>query len=91
MLPANLPNISLTRNKMTDEQKPTTNATAIPQDDTPTICSYEGSNYQEVFWDTGERRYEDAAEEVAVEIIICRFRNFLGRCKRKLNRLLQLS
>lgn len=52
---------------MTDEQKPTTNATAIPQDDTPTVCSYEGSNYQEVFWDTGERRYEDAAEEVALK------------------------
>lgn len=34
---------------------------------TPRVCSYEGSTYQEVFWDTGERRYEDGAEEVALK------------------------
>ncbi len=33
----------------------------------PQVCSYEGSDYQEVFWDTGERRYEDAVEEVALK------------------------
>ena len=34
--------------------------------DRPDICDYEGSNYQERFWDSGARRYEDLVEETAL-------------------------
>lgn len=37
---------------------------------TPPVCSYEGSTYQSTFWDTGERRYEDAVEEVALKRLL---------------------
>lgn len=33
---------------------------------TPPVCSYEGSDYQTSFWDTANRRYEDAVETVAL-------------------------
>lgn len=33
----------------------------------PKICDYEGSDYQESFWDTGERDYEDRVEEIALK------------------------
>lgn len=33
---------------------------------TPPVCSYEGSDYQTSFWDTANRRYEDAVETVAI-------------------------
>lgn len=33
---------------------------------TPPICDYEGSDYQQSFWDEGGRAYEDAAEAVAL-------------------------
>ncbi|MCD6356681.1 MAG: methyltransferase domain-containing protein [Anaerolineaceae bacterium] len=33
---------------------------------TPPICNYEGSDYQESFWEHGNRAYEDAAEEIAL-------------------------
>jgi SAM-dependent methyltransferase len=32
----------------------------------PPVCDYEGSDYQERFWDSGERAYEDAVEELAL-------------------------
>ncbi|NMB62607.1 MAG: class I SAM-dependent methyltransferase [Chloroflexi bacterium] len=32
----------------------------------PPICDYEGSNYQQVFWEEGERAYEDAVEAIAL-------------------------
>jgi ubiquinone/menaquinone biosynthesis C-methylase UbiE len=32
---------------------------------TPPVCSYEGSDYQQSFWDEGGRAYEDAAEAIA--------------------------
>ena len=35
--------------------------------DTPPICDYEGSDYQERFWDKGGRAYEDAAEAIAIQ------------------------
>lgn len=38
--------------------------------DHPPICDYEGSDYQSVFWDTGERAYEDAAEAVALKRLL---------------------
>ena len=33
---------------------------------TPPVCSYEGSDYQSRFWDSANRRYEDAVEAVAL-------------------------
>ncbi len=38
----------------------------------PPICSYEGSDYQTTFWDQADRRYEDAAEEVALRRLLPR-------------------
>jgi ubiquinone/menaquinone biosynthesis C-methylase UbiE len=34
--------------------------------DHPPICDYEGSDYQERFWDEGERQYEHRVEQVAL-------------------------
>jgi SAM-dependent methyltransferase len=36
----------------------------------PPICSYEGSDYQTTFWEESDRRYEDAAEEVALRRLL---------------------
>ena len=44
------------------EQRPHTN--------TPPVCSYEGSTYQDSFWETGTRRYEDAVEAVALQRLL---------------------
>lgn len=38
--------------------------------DTPPICNYEGSAYQEEFWDQGGRAYEDTAEAVALKDLL---------------------
>jgi len=38
--------------------------------ETPPICSYEGSDYQRTFWDSGERRYEDAVEQIALKRLL---------------------
>ena len=32
----------------------------------PEICDYEGSDYQERFWESGARRYEDLVEKIAL-------------------------
>jgi len=37
---------------------------------TPPVCSYEGSDYQDSFWETGTRRYEDAVEAVALKRLL---------------------
>jgi len=37
---------------------------------TPPVCSYEGSDYQQRFWDEGGRAYEDAAEAVALKRLL---------------------
>jgi ubiquinone/menaquinone biosynthesis C-methylase UbiE len=34
---------------------------------TPPVCNYEGSDYQESFWDQGGREYEDLAEGIALK------------------------
>jgi ubiquinone/menaquinone biosynthesis C-methylase UbiE len=34
--------------------------------DHPPICDYEGSDYQERFWETGDRAYEDRVEAIAL-------------------------
>ena len=35
--------------------------------DTPPVCNYEGSDYQEAFWEKGGRAYEDRAEAIALK------------------------
>ncbi len=37
---------------------------------TPPVCDYEGSTYQETFWDKGGRAYEDAAEAIAIQRLL---------------------
>jgi ubiquinone/menaquinone biosynthesis C-methylase UbiE len=37
---------------------------------TPPVIDYEGSDYQESFWDQGNRAYEDAAEELALKNLL---------------------
>ena len=36
----------------------------------PSVCDYEGSDYQATFWDTGGRAYEDQAEAVALKRLL---------------------
>src|SRR5574340_918096 len=38
--------------------------------ETPPVCDYEGSDYQQSFWDQGGRAYEDAVEEVALRRLL---------------------
>jgi len=37
---------------------------------TPPLCSYEGSDYQQRFWDEGQRAYEDAVEAIALKRLL---------------------
>jgi ubiquinone/menaquinone biosynthesis C-methylase UbiE len=39
-------------------------------EDRPPICDYEGSDYQERFWDRGERAYEDRVEAIALHRLL---------------------
>jgi SAM-dependent methyltransferase len=36
----------------------------------PPICDYEGSDYQERFWGTGDRAYEDRVESIALDRLL---------------------
>jgi SAM-dependent methyltransferase len=36
----------------------------------PPVCDYEGSDYQERFWEKGERQYEDQVEAVALRRLL---------------------
>lgn len=36
----------------------------------PEICDYEGSDYQESFWESGGRAYEDRAEQLALRRVL---------------------
>lgn len=38
----------------------------------PAICNYEGSDYQETFWERGGRAYEDGAEALALRRLLPR-------------------
>ena len=38
--------------------------------ETPPVCSYEGSDYQQSFWDAGGRAYEDAVEAIALKRLL---------------------
>lgn len=40
------------------------------EDNSPRICDYEGSTYQETFWDQGTRDYEDKVEAVALKRLL---------------------
>ena len=44
----------------------------LPENTTPPVCNYEGSDYQESFWDRGGRAYEDAAEAIALQHMLPR-------------------
>jgi len=37
---------------------------------TPPVIDYEGSDYQETFWEQGGRAYEDAAEQIALKRLL---------------------
>jgi SAM-dependent methyltransferase len=36
----------------------------------PPVCDYEGSEYQQTFWDTGQRAYEDQSEARALKALL---------------------
>ena len=36
----------------------------------PPVCDYEGSEYQQTFWDTGQRAYEDLSEARALKALL---------------------
>ena len=36
----------------------------------PPICNYEGSDYQQAFWEKGGRAYEDQAEAIALKKLL---------------------
>jgi hypothetical protein len=36
----------------------------------PAICDYEGSDYQERFWDQADRVYEDRVESIALRRLL---------------------
>jgi SAM-dependent methyltransferase len=40
--------------------------------DRPPVCDYEGSRYQQTFWDTGQRSYEDRSEAHALRALLPR-------------------
>lgn len=40
------------------------------QRDQPPVCDYEGSDYQQRFWDQGERQYEDRVEAIAIQRLL---------------------
>jgi ubiquinone/menaquinone biosynthesis C-methylase UbiE len=41
-----------------------------PSNSTPPVCSYEGSDYQQSFWEAGQRQYEDAVEAIALKRLL---------------------
>ena len=45
--------------------------------DTPPVCDYTASDYQQSFWDQGSRAYEDAAEEIALKRLLPESGEFL--------------
>jgi ubiquinone/menaquinone biosynthesis C-methylase UbiE len=44
---------------------------------TPPVCSYEGSDYQQRFWEEGNRTYEDAVEAIALKRLLPAEGNFM--------------
>jgi ubiquinone/menaquinone biosynthesis C-methylase UbiE len=48
-----------------------------PKTDHPPVCDYEGSDYQQRFWDQGERQYEDQVEAIALKRLLPKNGNLL--------------
>jgi SAM-dependent methyltransferase len=44
----------------------------MPDEKTPPVCDYEGSDYQARFWETGSRDYEDRCEAIALKRLLPR-------------------
>lgn len=44
---------------------------------TPPVCNYEGSDYQQSFWEQGGRQYEDLAEGIAFKRMLPKSGNFM--------------
>ncbi|MBN2386051.1 MAG: class I SAM-dependent methyltransferase [Anaerolineales bacterium] len=42
----------------------------MPDEKSPPVCSYEGSDYQTSFWEQGGREYEDRCEEIALRHLL---------------------
>ncbi|MGB9640172.1 MAG: class I SAM-dependent methyltransferase [Anaerolineales bacterium] len=42
----------------------------MTQNDKLPICDYEGSDYQQIFWDSGQRAYEDRVETIALKRLL---------------------
>ncbi|MEO8082249.1 MAG: methyltransferase domain-containing protein [Ardenticatenales bacterium] len=51
-------------------QEQRTSARSLPAATEPRICDYEGSPYRKAFWETVDRRYEDAAERLALRDLL---------------------
>jgi ubiquinone/menaquinone biosynthesis C-methylase UbiE len=45
--------------------------------DRPPVCDYEGSDYQQRFWEQGEREYEDQVEAIAIKRLLPKAGNLL--------------
>ena len=44
--------------------------TTPPPDQRPPVCSYEGSDYQQSFWEHSDRAYEDQVEAIALQRLL---------------------
>lgn len=53
-----------------NSQDDTKNATPDSANTSPEVMDYEGSDYQERFWGSGERDYEDQAERIALRKLV---------------------
>ncbi len=42
----------------------------MPEEKTPPVCDYEGSDYQTRFWEKGGREYEDRCEAIALQRLL---------------------
>ena len=49
------------------DQKQKNYYTIPPMTNTPPVCNYEGSDYQQSFWEQGGREYEDRSEAIALK------------------------
>ena len=43
----------------------------------PPVCDYEGSDYQTVFWEMGDREYEDQVEALALSRLLPKSGNLM--------------
>lgn len=57
-------------NSRDDTKNATPDDDAVSSDRPPEVMDYEGSDYQERFWGSGERDYEDQAEHIALRKLV---------------------